>query len=66
MVFFEETALWRAVDEFVIHYHQERNHQGLANRLIGPGATTFPTAGNISRRKRLGGLLNYYYREALG
>jgi hypothetical protein len=25
-----------------------------------------PVEGNINRRKRLGGLLNYYYREAAG
>jgi transposase InsO family protein len=64
MVFFGETALRRAVDEFVIHYNQERNHQGLANQLIRPEVPTFPVGGNICRRKRLGGLLNYYFREA--
>jgi hypothetical protein len=56
----------RAVDEFVIRYNQERNHQGLANQLIRPGATAFPVGGNICRRKRLGGLLNYYHRAAAG
>ena len=66
IVFFGETALRRAVAEFVIHYNEERNHQGLANQLICPGTTTFPVGGNICRRKRLGGLLNYYYREAAG
>src|SRR5208282_2990790 len=38
MVFFGESSLRRAVDEFVIHYNQERNHQGLANQLIRPKA----------------------------
>ena len=28
--------LLRAVDEFVAHYHKERNHQGLGNALIVP------------------------------
>jgi putative transposase len=64
MVFFGESSLRRAVDEFVTHYNQERNHQGLANQLIRPTATRFPSEGNLCRRKRLGGLLNYYYREA--
>ena len=25
----------RALAEFVVHYHRERNHQGLGNELIG-------------------------------
>jgi hypothetical protein len=37
---------------------------GLANQLIRPEASAFPVGGIICRRKRLGGLLNYYYREA--
>ena len=64
MVFFGETALRRAVDQFVIRFNQERNHQGLANQLIRPEVPAFPVGGNICRRKRLGGLLNYYFREA--
>jgi hypothetical protein len=26
--------LRRAIQEFVVHFHTERNHQGLGNRLI--------------------------------
>jgi putative transposase len=53
----------RAITEFVEHYHLERNHQGLDNRLI----TETPAAdgaGPVRRRSRLGGLLNYYERTA--
>ena len=53
----------RIVTEFVEHYHGERNHQGLGNRLIesrGPARVE----GRIRRRVRLGGLLNYYERAA--
>ena len=32
MIFFGEQSLWRAVTEFVRHYHGERNHQGLGTR----------------------------------
>jgi hypothetical protein len=36
-----ERHLRRAVSEFVAHYHHERNHQGLENRLIeGPHPRT--------------------------
>jgi hypothetical protein len=46
------------------HYHQERNHQGLNNQLIEPLAEVIPINQPVKRRKRLGGMLNYYYREA--
>jgi len=45
-------------------YHTERNHQGLANRLISPEAGHLGNAGVVQRRQRLGGMLNYYYRAA--
>ncbi len=63
MIFFGEDALRQAVQEFVAHYHLERNHQGLGNRLIVPIAA-MDTTGTIERRQRLGGLLNYYFRKA--
>jgi transposase InsO family protein len=53
----------RAVLEFVEHYHQERNHQGLANALIATPPVR-GTTGRVQRRPRLGGLLNYYERAA--
>jgi transposase InsO family protein len=53
----------RAIAEYVEHYHQERNHQGLDNRLIA-GVPTTDVAGRVHRRSRLGGLLNYYQRAA--
>jgi transposase InsO family protein len=37
LIFFGERRLFRALDEFVAHYHGERNHQGLGNELITPG-----------------------------
>jgi transposase InsO family protein len=36
MIFFGEESLRTAVQNFVAHYHSERNHQGLANKLIIP------------------------------
>ena len=65
MVFFGEASLLRAVEEFVAHYNRERNHQSLGNRIVQPEVPTFPAAGEICRRRRLGGLLNYYYRAAI-
>jgi transposase InsO family protein len=34
MILFGEGSLRKAIHEFVEHYHRERNHQGLDNRLI--------------------------------
>jgi putative transposase len=57
-ILFGEHSFRRAIREFVTHYHQERNHQGLGNRLIVPNLD--PQAkGSVCRRQRLGGMLNY-------
>jgi transposase InsO family protein len=52
-----EASLRRAVSEFAEHYHHERNHQGLGNRLIVPLAEQPNRDGPIACRERLGGLL---------
>jgi transposase InsO family protein len=63
-----ERNLRFAISEFVEHYHLERNHQGLDNRLItaiaAPVNDNADPASPIARRERLGGLLSYYYRVA--
>lgn len=59
LILFGESSLRTAVQNFVTHYHSERNHQGLGNRLIFGDAAAFGTAGVIQRRERLGGMLNY-------
>ena len=61
-----ENHLRTTVRAYVAHYHVERNHQGLDNRLIskapdGPGTEG---DGSILCRERLGGILRNYYREA--
>jgi transposase InsO family protein len=52
-----------ALMEFVEHYHRERNHQGLDNRLIA-GTPVIESTSRVRRRPRLGGLLNFYERAA--
>jgi hypothetical protein len=53
-----------AVQQDVVHYHLERHHQGMDNELIEGHAGGMPHTGTVKRRARLGGMLNYYYREA--
>jgi transposase InsO family protein len=36
LILFGEGSLRKTIREFVAHYHGERNHQGLGNRLITP------------------------------
>jgi transposase InsO family protein len=64
MIFFGEKSLRRAVDAYLRHYHAERNHQGIGNKLIESGEEVGSVAGKIACRQRLGGLLRYYYRDA--
>jgi len=59
-----ENHLRRAVEEFMRHYHGERNHQGLDNTLIEPEDHVGQAAGGVQCRDRLGGLLQYYHRAA--
>ena len=64
MIFFGERSLRRAVDQFIAHYHAERNHQGLGNELIAGEDSVGWTEGEIVCHERLGGLLRYYHRAA--
>jgi len=64
MIWFGEGSLRKGISEFVAHYHKERNHQGLDNRLITPDDSHAKSRGRLRRRERLGGMLNYYYRQA--
>ena len=64
MIFFGETSLRRAINEFLEHYHHERNHQGLENRLVDPLTEVGWADGAVACRERLGGMLRYYYRDA--
>jgi transposase InsO family protein len=64
MIFFGEKAVQTAVVAFLAHYHAERNHQGLDNRLIEPSEAARHATGEVACRERLGGMLRYYYRNA--
>lgn len=64
LIFFGEQSLRTAVTEYIAHYHRERNHQGLANRLVEADSESERTTGVVKCRERLGGLLKYYHRDA--
>lgn len=58
-----ERHLRSVVHEYVEHYHHERSHQGLGNVIPLPEDRA-PAAGPVRRRDRLGGILNFYVRNA--
>ncbi|MBN1652911.1 MAG: transposase [Deltaproteobacteria bacterium] len=64
IILFSESQLRRVVTSYVEHYHFERPHQGLDNELIEKGNAIANPNSAIKRKERVGGLLNYYYREA--
>ncbi len=64
MIFFGERSLRKATREYAAHYHRERNHQGIDNRLIEPDDRLGSTLGAIDCVQRLGGLLRFYHRAA--
>jgi putative transposase len=65
MILFGEASLWHVLNEYVDHYHQERNHQGKGNVLLFPSSSPAGGAdGPMQCRERLGGLLKYYHRDA--
>jgi transposase InsO family protein len=64
LILFSESALRKAIAQYVTHFHQERPQQGLGNKIIEPEFDNPDRTGEIQCRTRLGGLLKYYYREA--
>jgi putative transposase len=63
LILFGERRLRHVVDQFVAHYHGERNHQGLGNELIARQSDQ-NGGTHLCCRERLGGLLRYYHRAA--
>ena len=63
MILFGEASLRKAIEQYLVHYHRERNHQGLDNSLIESGGM-IRRRGEVRCRERLGGMLKYYYRAA--
>jgi putative transposase len=59
-----QCALRRALREYMEHYHLERNHQGLDNKLIAATAVQCSKTERIDCRSRLGGILRFYDRAA--
>ena len=64
MIFFGERSLHRAIREYAEHYHVERPHRGIGNRVIEQGRDGPISGTEIRCIERLGGLLKHYRRAA--
>jgi putative transposase len=66
LILLGESSLKRALQQYEVHYHEERNHQGPGNKLLLPRQTqpASRAQGPVQCHERLGGLLNYYDRQA--
>jgi putative transposase len=64
LILFGPGHLERALREFLEHYHVERPHQGLGNRLVASPGKAAPSHGEVVADERLGGLLRSYRRVA--
>jgi putative transposase len=62
MIFIGQASLRRAIAEYMAHFHEERNHQGLENRLVRRKLAITANDTAVHRRTRLGGLLSDHHR----
>ena len=63
MVLFGEKSLRLVINEYIEHYHTERNHQGIGNVIPFPDQRAECFVGDVKKAERLGGLLTYYHRD---
>jgi hypothetical protein len=45
LILFGESSLRRALQQYLVHYHEERNHQGKENLIL------FPTQTEVKRKR---------------
>jgi putative transposase len=66
LILFGERLLRHRMENYIAHFHAERNHQGKGNIVLfpAPADRVGETSGTIRMRERLGGVLKFYYREA--
>ncbi len=66
MILFGEASLRQVLANYVLHFHNERNHQAKGNLILFPRPedSVGSSTGQIQTRERLGGLLKFYHRAA--
>ena len=66
LLIFGQRHLEHVLREFIEHYHEERPHQGIEQRVPRPRKPmgVIAEGGPVLRRDRLGGVLHEYFRQA--
>jgi hypothetical protein len=65
LILFGERSLRHTIQQYEMHYHHERPHQGKDNVVFFPvPSQSNADDGPVQCLEQLGGLLKYYYREA--
>jgi len=66
LILFGERSLRHCLDQYVSHFHSERNQQGKDNVILfpEPADRVGEASGTIRSRERLRGLLRFHFREA--
>jgi putative transposase len=64
LILFGQRSLAYVLQEYLAHFQGERNHQGLDNLIPFPDPRLGQKTGSVTKAERLGGLLQFYYRQA--
>ena len=62
-ILFGKRSLRHVLKEYQVHFHAERNHQGIGNVIPFPDSRSLTQHGAIHCSERLGGLLKFYHRQ---
>lgn len=64
MIWFGKKTFEYGLRQFIAYYNHERNHQGIDNRIPLPDDRRKNKSGEILKVDRIGGMLNFYYRQS--
>ena len=64
LILFGQRSLAHVLQEYLAHHQRERNHQGLDNLIPFPDQRLDQKTGALTKAERLGGLLQFYFRQA--
>ena len=56
-----ERTLWKVLEDYTEHFHYERPHKGLENKIFAPQFQAQEPTESVGCRKRTEGLLQHYY-----
>jgi putative transposase len=64
LILFGQRSLAYVLQQYLAPFQGERNHQGLDNLIPFPDERLAQKTGSVTKAERLGGLFQFYYRQA--